>query len=94
MNVDVLADSRFQFPDAAEDTSANTLVGDFGEPSLHQVEPGPVRGREVHMKAWSLGKPFPNDVGLVGSVIVQQDMDIETRGNVGLDGVQKPAELL
>ena len=94
MNIDVIADGRLQFSDAAEHAPANALVGDLGKPALHQVEPGPVGGREVHMKAWSFGKPFPNDVGLVGSVIVQHDMDIEIRGNVGLDGVQKPAELL
>ena len=35
VDVDVLADGRFQLFDATEHAPLNSLVGKFGEPSLH-----------------------------------------------------------
>jgi hypothetical protein len=39
VHVDKLANGRFQFVDAAECTAPNPFVGEFGEPSLDQIEP-------------------------------------------------------
>ena len=39
VNVDVLADGRFQFYHAPEDAAANPLVGELGEPAFHQIDP-------------------------------------------------------
>ena len=62
--VDVLADGRFQLFDAAEHTPSNSLVGEFGEPALYQVNPGPVSGSVVDMKTWTLREPFSDKSGL------------------------------
>ena len=60
MNIDVLPDSAFQFFDAAEDTTANALVGDLGKPAFHQIQPGAVSGREMDMETGPFGKPVPD----------------------------------
>jgi hypothetical protein len=36
---DEFANSRFQFRDAAECAAPNPFVGEFGEPSLDQIQP-------------------------------------------------------
>ena len=76
MDLNVLADSGFQFLDAAKCAAANPLVGEFGE-SLDQVDPGAVGGREVDMEPWPLGEPLPDDRRFVGAVVVPDEMDIE-----------------
>jgi hypothetical protein len=55
VNVDVFADGRFQFLHASEYATTNPLVGDLGEPALHQIDPGAVGGSEMKVKARSFG---------------------------------------
>ena len=40
-----------------------------------------------------LGEPIPDDFGFMGGVIVHDDMNIEITGHIGLDPVEKLAEL-
>src|SRR6202167_6142043 len=58
VHVDEFADGRFQVFYTAEHAPTNSLVGEFGKPSLHQVDPGSVGGSEVDMKAWMFGELF------------------------------------
>ena len=44
VHLDIFADGRFQLFHASEHAASNSLVGDFGEPALHQVDPGTVGG--------------------------------------------------
>ena len=44
VHLDVLADGRFQVVYASEHATSNSLVGEFGEPSLHQVDKEPYVG--------------------------------------------------
>jgi len=92
VHVDVLADSRFPFFYTAEHAPSNSLVGEFGEPALHQVDPGSVGGSEVDMKAWAFGKPFPNKGRFVGSVVVHNDMHLECSGHLRLDQIEELAK--
>jgi len=39
VHINKLANPRFQFPDTAECTAPNSFVGEFGEPSLYQIQP-------------------------------------------------------
>ena len=94
MNIDVLPDSAFQFFDAAEDTTANALVGDLRKPAFDQIQPGTVSGREMDMETGSFSEPVSDDGCLVRSVIVHHNVDLEPRGHVGLDGAEKFPEFL
>src|SRR4051812_32710419 len=94
VNFDVLADSRLQLFHTSEDAAANALVGDFGEPAFHQIDPGAVSGGEMEVKARPFGKPLPDDRSLMRSLVVQHDRNIEFGGHVGLDSVEKAAEFL
>ena len=58
VHVGVLTNGRFQLAYAAEYAPSNSLVGEFGKPALHQVDPGSIGGSEVDMKAWTFSKPF------------------------------------
>jgi hypothetical protein len=56
--VDEFADGRFQVFDTTEHASSNSLVREFGESSLHQVDPGSVGGSEVDRKPGRLANHF------------------------------------
>src|SRR5271167_4284150 len=91
--VDVLANRGLQFLYAAKHAAANAFVGEFGEPSLDQVDPGTIGGCEVNMKPRALGQPLSDDRRFVRTIVIQDEMDIEAGGHLRLDPVQKPAEL-
>ena len=64
------------------------------EPELDLVEPGGVSGGEVEMVVWLGVQPaFDSDV-LMGAVVVDDEMDIEVRGHVGIDVSEEAQELL
>jgi hypothetical protein len=94
VNINIFADGRLQLFHASEYATTNPLVGDFGEPALHQVDPGTVGGGEMDTKARSFGEPLPDARRFVRAVVVQDDMNIEIGGHVGLDGIQKSAEFV
>jgi hypothetical protein len=93
VNIDVLPDGVFQLFDAAEDTT-NALVSDLGKPAFDQIQPGTVSGREMDMETVPFGQPVPDDGCLVRSLIIHHHVDIEPRGYVGLDGIEKFPEFL
>jgi hypothetical protein len=43
----------------------------------------------VDMPARPLGEPISDELGLVGSGVVEDEMNIEAVGNIGLDGVEE-----
>src|ERR1700736_909562 len=77
---------------AAEHATSNSLVGEFGKPSLHQVDPGTVGRGEVDMKSWAFRKPLADHGGFVRSVVIQDDMDIQSGGHVRLDHIEELAK--
>ena len=70
------------------------LVGDLSKPAFDQIQPGTVSGREMDMETGPFGQPVPDDGCLVRSVIIHHHVDLEPRGYVGLDGVEKFPEFL
>jgi hypothetical protein len=84
VHVGVLSAGRFQVLYASEQAASNSLVGEFGEPPLHQIDPGTIRGSEVDMKR-AFREPFPDDGGFVRSVVVQDEMHIQSGGHLRLD---------
>ena len=77
VDVDVFTNGGFQFLHTAKHAAANPFVGQFGEPSLDQIDPGTVGGREVDMKSGALSEPFPDEGRFVRAVVVHDDMRLQ-----------------
>jgi hypothetical protein len=77
VHVDILANRRFQLLDASEHAAPNPFVREFGEPSLHQIQPRTVRRCEVDMEPRTLSQPRPDDRRFVSAVVIQDEMDIQ-----------------
>jgi uncharacterized protein YecT (DUF1311 family) len=60
-----------QVPDRVERAAPDGLVGDVGEETLDQVEPGAVGGNEMEMPAPPSGEPGLDLGMLVGGVVVE-----------------------
>ena len=93
VDLQVVPDRGFEFAGAAEGAAANSLVGQRPEPALDQINPGGAGGSEVHLEARPLGQPVADKRGLVGSVIVHNQVDRERLGDIGVDGVEEFTEL-
>jgi hypothetical protein len=73
-------DCGFEFSDVVENASPYALSGDFGEEPLDEVEPGAGRRREVQDEAFVSRQPALHGRCLVGSVVVEDQMQIEMGG--------------
>jgi hypothetical protein len=70
------------------------LPGDLAEPDLYLVEPGGVGRGEVTVEARSTGKPSTDLGVLVADVVVEDQVNVQLLGYVGLDMAQKGQEVL
>src|ERR1051326_7248079 len=61
VDFNVFTDRRFQFSDAAEHAAPDSLIGEFGKPSFHQIQPRTISWREVNVKAGPLEQPFADE---------------------------------
>jgi hypothetical protein len=93
VDVDVFTNGGFQFLHTAKHTAANPFVGKFSEPSLHQVQPRAIGGREVNVKSGALSEPLPDDGRFVRAVVVHDDLNVESGRHLMLDQVEELAEL-
>jgi hypothetical protein len=55
--LDAIGDGVFQFSDTLEGSSANTPLGNVGEPAFDQIEPGGGSGNEVKVEAGMFFQP-------------------------------------
>src|SRR5215469_9282443 len=91
---DVFADRAHQLADAAEGPSPDALVCDFREKAFHQVQPRSSRGGEVAVIAGVSSEPVFHGGMRVGTVIIQNEMDIQPTRDAALDVLQKTQKLL
>ena len=68
--------------------------GEFGEEPLHEIQPRRRSGREVEVHARVFGEPGPNGRVLVGSIVVENDVDVEFGQNGTLHLSQESQEIL
>ena len=94
MDLQVVADGRFQFFHTSKDSATYALIRDFCEPTLHEIDPGTISGREVEVKVRAFGKPVPNQRCFVRAVVIEHDMNVKLGGHIRLDRIQEPPELL
>src|SRR6202040_2088051 len=82
-----------QFVDALEDAAADAFSGDLGKEALDHVEPRAGRRREVQMKARMPLEPALYRGGLVGGIIIDDQMQVEIGQRPLVDGLEKAEEL-
>jgi len=71
--------------DGPEDAAFETLFEEFGEISLHGIEPRTGCGREMEGEPLMAGEPCQDRGVLVGGVIVENDMDGFAARNLGIE---------
>ena len=91
--VDVVEDGALQLLGGAMDAAPDLFVGQQPEPALDLVEPGGAGGCEMGLPARPFGEPVADRLGLVGPVVVHDDVDVEISRDVRLDEVEEFAEL-
>ena len=87
-------DCGFEFRDVVENASPYTLSGDFGEEPLDEVEPGAGRRREVQDEAFASCQPAFHDRCFVGSVVVEDQRQIEMGGGLAINFFEEGQELV
>jgi len=94
MGVDEAVDLFDEVGGGIERATSNSALSDESEEAFDLVEPGGVSGREVDMPTRAAGEPS-SDLGmLVGSIVVDDEMDVELGRHIGLDVTQEGEELL
>ena len=93
MRGDEFANRGLQLRDAAMGAATELFVRQLGEPALDEVQPRPVRRREVDVKARALREPVSDQRGLMRPVVVHDQMDVEVPRHGGVDRVEELPEL-
>jgi hypothetical protein len=73
--------------------ATNLLLSQLGEPALHLIDPGRVRGREVEVEAGMSEQPAMDQRCLVRTVVVQDKMHLEVGWHFRIGAIRELAEL-
>ena len=92
--LDEVIDFRDQVFDVPETTSSDGLPRDETKPPFDLIEPGRVGWRGVHLEALSLCHPESYLGMLMSVVVVDNEVDIETRGHGLIDTLEEFKKLL
>src|SRR5262249_8423266 len=93
VNLEVKANCVFQLARAAMRPTPDLLLGQGCEPALDLIEPGAVGRCVVDLEAGVTQQPAPDQLGLVGPVVIEHDVDLQVGRDFLLDPVQKALEL-
>ena len=91
---DISRDLFDEFFHAGEGTAPDSFLGDEPEPAFDLVEPGRIGGREMDVISGPSGEPASDLRGLVGGVVVDDEMNVEIFGHIGIDVTQEREERL
>src|ERR1700676_4170104 len=89
-----LIDCLLQVSDAVEGTPANSLAGQFAEPSLDQIQPAGTGRHEMANKAGMAFQPGLHVGMLVRAVVVHDEMQRHLAGKLLVQPPEEPDELL
>src|SRR5215468_309274 len=92
-DADVVSNGGLERPGTTVHAPAQLLLGQPGEPTLDQVDPGGPNGSEVQMKARTLRQPASDHGRLVGGIVVQDQVNVQLGGHRGFNGVEEFPEL-
>ena len=73
--------------------ASELLSSKFGEPAFDLIDPGRRCWRKMHVIVRSPHQPGFGPRGLVGGVVVHDDMDIQSVWDVGIDLFEKIQKL-
>ncbi len=88
---DEVVDSGDELLDTAKRAAPNGFVGNQCKEALNLIEPGAVRGDEVHVPVRPVCQPVFDTSMLVRGVIVNDDMNVEFGRHSFVDGAQGAA---
>jgi len=91
--VDVVSDGLLEFLRGAMDAAAQLFFREHREEAFHLVQPRGSGGSEVDVPARVPGQPALHSRGLVGDVVVHDQMDLEIVRDAALDHPQELEEL-
>src|SRR4051812_43771921 len=94
VGLNIFVDGGDQGIDTLKDPAPDALLGDLPKPAFYLVQPGAAGGSEVKVKARTFLEPGGHLGSLVGSVVVQNQMDFQFSRNRAVDLVQEAQELL
>ena len=87
-------DGCLKVGERSEDAAFETTPGEDGKEAFDGIEPRGRGGREVEGEACVAIEPRADLGMLMGGIIVENDMDGLTVGDLGVDGVEEADELL
>src|SRR5882672_8291926 len=92
--MDVVLYGRHQRRETVKGIAPDALLGDFGEPAFHLVEPGGAGRREVQMIARPFFEPGGDFGRLMRAVVIEDQMHVATGGHAAVNLVEEAQELL
>src|SRR5271157_4358901 len=90
---EITADGILEFAGAAVGAAAQLFFGQRREPALDEVEPGGAGRREVQVEAGMVQQPALDRRGLVGGVVIDNEMEFAPARHGVVDGLEKLAKL-
>src|SRR5208337_1697374 len=93
VELQIAADGVLQFAGAAVGTAPQLFFGQRREPALDQVKPGSAGRREVQVEAGMPQQPALDRRGLVGGVVIDDQMEFAPARYSVVDGLEKLAKL-
>jgi hypothetical protein len=85
VHFEIVLDGFDKFCDRIESAPSDGFVSDFSEESLDQVKPGAGRWNEVEDKSLVLLEPFLDVRVLVGSVVIEHEVEAQVFGRLPID---------
>ena len=93
IDAQIVANRLFQFASTAVNAASDLLVCQQSEKTLDHVDPRGSRGREVQVVARSFRQPAADQRRLVRTVVVQDQMHLQSGRHGSIDGIKELAEL-
>src|SRR3954462_3636459 len=87
-------DGGFEVLNTAMNAAADLLIGQRGKEALDLVQPGTAGRGQMHMPARPLRQPIADQRGLVGGIVVPDQMHVEIARHAGFDLIEELAEFL
>ena len=94
MVVNIIGDRFSQRSDIGKCAAAQSFVGHLAKPSLDHIEPRTRRRGKMQMEAWVAFQPGSYTRMLMGSVVVDDQMQLQIGGHFGINAFQKANEFL
>ena len=94
IGVGEVSDLVDELADRGERAAPDRFLGNDVEPDLDLIDPGGVGGGEVDVIAGPSSEPALDFDVFMGAVIVDDEVDIEVPGHVGVDVLQEAQKLL